>query len=397
MNNVRMKWIGASLLLLVAVVLVGVVVWLNMPRLRQSQGDIDDSQRWGKEIDTKKALLRETRVDGMLLMSLRFTPDGKNICVSSSVHFERGGLEVYDPTTLKLQYRIPGIGGDLMEVSRDSRYVAVAASHKAWLIELNSKKLVREFDPPALGFHRGEYPSALAISPDGRLVVLAGIQETSDGTIRNSMVVWEAQSGVLVRRFDFEGEQKSGITFGGLAFSPDGKMLAGGFSGAGVVQIWDASDFHLVKELSYKNPEWQKPGKGLRPQWIAGGTQLMVRCSKIQPRKGKMLGCPIDVWDFDKGTLVSRVTSSASSGLEAISPDNRYIACPSVHGSYEGATYIISVATGKQLGLILCHKNYGVDRAFSPDGKVMVSGDSGTGALCVWDWQEILRQLGETK
>ncbi|MDQ7779154.1 MAG: hypothetical protein RDV41_05540 [Planctomycetota bacterium] len=377
-----------------AVAAVVVIVMVHVTCSDQSRDKESPQEEW-KEIDTKKALLRETRVDGMLLLSLGFTPDGKYICVSSSKHFDRGGLEFYNPANLEMECRIPAICGDLLEMSRDSRYVAVGQMNSVWIVDVASKKIVRELNPIAVGFHKVEYPSALAISPDGKLVALSGMRPSvhPDYTIRHMMAVWDTQSGELVEKIDFDGEQHLGISMGGLAFSPDGTMLAGGLASGGAVVIWDSSDFHVLKELSYRDQEWQTPRMGLRPRWIGNGTGLVVRGDNIQPRKGKKIDYPIDIWDFDKGTLVSR-TPSPVSGREAISPDNRYIACCS--GGY-GTTHILSMTTGKRLGCILYHVYDGVDRAFSPDGKLLVSGEEGAGSLCVWDWQEILRQLGEAK
>ena len=69
----------------------------------------------------------------------------------------------------------------------------------------------------------------LAVSPDGRRVVLAAAATSEVSEI----ALLEAGSGRLVFRMKLPG-------IGGIAFSPDGRLLvAGGFDGN--VRVWDAA------------------------------------------------------------------------------------------------------------------------------------------------------------
>lgn len=90
---------------------------------------------------------------------------------------------------------------------------------------------------------RGETASSLAFAPDGKTLASAG---------RRAVKLWDAQTGEPVRTLQ---PDRGGICT--VAFSPDGRMLAGGerFTGGGgrepaeLVTLWDVKTGEIVRTM----------------------------------------------------------------------------------------------------------------------------------------------------
>jgi WD40 repeat protein len=77
--------------------------------------------------------------------------------------------------------------------------------------------------------------SAIAVSPDGRLLASGGWDQT--------IVFWEVQTGKLLRVLQ-AGDEVSAI-----AFSPNGKTLASGHVGR-TIRLWDVQNGQVLKILN---------------------------------------------------------------------------------------------------------------------------------------------------
>src|SRR5262249_45733740 len=84
----------------------------------------------------------------------------------------------------------------------------------------------------------------LALSPDGRLALLAGLDKTAH--------LWDLNTKKEVRSFPgHEGEVKF------VAFSPDGQRACTAWADGGVVRIWSVATAQVLKRIeAHKDVAW---------------------------------------------------------------------------------------------------------------------------------------------
>src|SRR5262252_5917002 len=106
--------------------------------------------------------------------------------------------------------------------------------------------------------HRPDVFNSVAFSPDGRWL--------ASGSNDNTVKLWEASSGKLVR--SLEGHQDS---VSSVAFSPDGRWLASG-SNDKTVRLWDASSGRLVRSLEGHRRLVRSVAFSPDGRWLASGS-----------------------------------------------------------------------------------------------------------------------------
>lgn len=157
-----------------------------------------------------------------------------------------------------------------------------------------------------------------------------------------------------------------------IAFSPDGKMLAGG---SDVGAIWlQRIDTGEIRHFSPRHTRrilsvaFSPDGKTL----TSGG-----------------LDKTIGLWDTETGTFRRRLTGHADTvNVVAFSPDGKILAS----GSSDRTVRLWNPETGKPWKTFLKHKDveietFSTELAFSPDGKMIASGGTEWPELLVWEVQ----------
>jgi WD40 repeat protein len=168
---------------------------------------------------------------------LVFSPDGKQLLA-----LEPGGgaLTVWDATR-GAESRVLGAGFSLEAAfSPDGRRVAAATSTRMpsgltggelgtvlWDTE-TGQELMRFVD-------KGDWPTAVAFSPDGTLVAAAVSQGLATGQVR----LYDTRAGKLLRTLP-DPAQGPAPPCDAVAFSPDGTRIASGAQDR-VVRMWDAA------------------------------------------------------------------------------------------------------------------------------------------------------------
>jgi WD40 repeat protein len=142
-------------------------------------------------------------------------------------------------------------------------------------------------------------PLAVALSPDGRELALAGATTT--------VGLYDVTNGRLIHQWPLEGTS-IGAFAGALAFSPDGTLLAAG-TGAGAF-VWQLPS---GDELD----EFQQSGIGAGPT-LTAGTVVHVGFSTnsrylIARQSNGIVGGSLDEWDVEDG-LAMFASSSLSNG-----------------------------------------------------------------------------------
>jgi WD40 repeat protein len=206
--------------------------------------------------------------------------------------------------------------------------------------------------------------NSLAFSPDGRY--LAG------GCGDDTACLWDTTSGQQVRTL------QGGGNFYCVAFSPDGRYLAGG-CGDGTVRLWDAAGGRELLALQGHN--WEIIGLAFSPD----GSRLA----------SAGLNHTVQLWDTATGqqllTLQGKVTGVMS---VAFSPDGRRLAS----AGWDRTVRLWDAASGQEV-LTLQGNTAGImSVAFSPDGRRLASGDLAH-TVRLWDVassQEVLTLKSHT-
>jgi WD40 repeat protein len=286
-----------------------------------------------------------------------YAPDGKALVSSSG---GGAGFQVWEAASGRLLRSLPGhlYPAPSAAFSPDGKKLALASGDlKPRLWDVASGKELRQV-PPVIG------PSVMLVvpAPDGRTVA----------TLCHDQSLWlgDFTGDKPPRRFlgtAADQGPKWRFPINLLAFSPDGKLLAGGGSDArGVaVRIWDLS---RGRELPPPAPE------GLR-----GG----IACLAFS-HDGKTLavsnGSALGLIEVATGKQVLRldVQRAGSFGV-AFSPDGRLLAV----SNYPGID-LVDPGTGKVLRRLPDAHRSPPGLAFSPDGKVLAVGGS-SHTIRLWD------------
>jgi WD domain, G-beta repeat len=190
--------------------------------------------------------------------------------------------------------------------------------------------------------------SAVAISPDGKLLASAGWEKTLQ-TVR----IWDVATGKELHACTgHEAEIEC------LAFSPDGKFLASG-AWDKTVRLWDAQTGKAVRQI------------GTHPDGIL--------CLAFSP-DGKLLATgnqdrmaqqgTLHLWEVSTGKAVRTIAGHALPVTAlAFSADGRRLAT----GSVDKTVRLFEVDSGKELGRFEGHENWVQAVAFAPDGRSLAS------------------------
>ena len=310
----------------------------------------------GKVIDVASGRIAHSfrRDDGYGISFVTFSPDGRSVADSGG-----GSGGVWDVRTGKETATLRYEGEDKYDmpervafIGDGRRIVALGLFGGITLFDANSGRRLREVAT-------GTEASEVAASPDGRQIATNG-----SGDPR----IWPVAGGKHVRLKASAGA----TTYGGLAFSPDGRrVLASGDDG--VVGIWDVGTRKEVRAL----------GRGGADAAVAaafgadGDTVATVTA-----------GGALRLWDVNRGRARAAVHVSAGGDnliKAALTPDSKTAATVSRYGATtiwrrpsnaRGAWEAVRVLGGpKSLGTS--------DVAFSADSRRIATVGAG-GALTVW-------------
>jgi WD40 repeat protein len=265
---------------------------------------------------------------GDLVGGIAFSPDGQWLATLSggAVQFwdrRNGDLVLSLPPPGKTRYARGPIfspSGKLLAAALSDNTVALwdMTALRAPGAPALPDPLDIPFSPasPGLRVLRGpaQRPTAVAWSPDGKFVVTAG------GSTLN---FWDVQKGALLRSRAGAGAIKT------MKFSPDGKRLATG-GNDNSVRLWDVPAATLLGTLGYH--DWPVNGIAFSPdgQLLASGSG----------RIGKTLGA-VRLWDMATQKPLTTLTETSNRvQTVAFSRDGKWL----VSGNYDGALEAWNIA-----------------------------------------------------
>jgi WD40 repeat protein len=215
-------------------------------------------------------------------------------------------------------------------------------------------------------FQTSEWPTALALAPDGsRLAAAVG---------EDSVRVWDTSTGELM--FEFTPTSGWGVVYQSLAFSPAAKTLAGGFMN--FVELWSPSN----GGKSRIDPSCRSE-QVFDLAFSPDGKDLAILCG---PDDGEPLVGFLIVWDIAGDQAVFRREEILQMQRAAYSPDGRWLATGGPDGTMmmwdaagTGEPYAVREQAAPITGL-----------AFSRDGKILVSASKdGLAFLKMEEWLQI--------
>jgi WD40 repeat protein len=197
--------------------------------------------------------------------------------------------------------------------------------------------------------------NVVALAPDGSLA--AAVSQSS------KIVLWETKTG---KRRAVLARHSADVR--GLAFSPDGKVLASTSAHMDEIHVelrlWDTmscNEILVITAASHtRRPAFSPDGKTVAALDSRGGVQL---------------------WDVSTGQPGRRLAQPATTFCSfAFAPDGTTLAA----GGDRGSICLLDMATGKERCYLAGHKHGAGSLAFSPDGQTLASG-SGDCTIRLWD------------
>ncbi len=262
------------------------------------------------------------------------TPDGKTLVVNSM----RQGVEDSDVCMFEMgtgkelrRFPLPG-GAYSLDISPDGRTLAYGFSEQSCLVDLATGKVLHKltgrpiavaFTPdgntlvanagtylrtwnPTTGQEKDPqlgnfgYDSALAVSPDGRILASAD-------WLSREVTLWDLKNGRVQRELPLGGIEKRYVR--DLAYSADGKVLHAA-QGMGFIQSWDPTTGEDRASI-----QLERKGDGANGPWLyryfyrfrlsPNGRRVTALERVLDGRVSPAERTSFGIWDMSNGKVIS--------------------------------------------------------------------------------------------
>ena len=358
--------------------------------------------------------------------SISFSPDNK-LLASGSVDSTIKIWSIPDCSLIKT-FDLENVIVNSLVFSPNGEFLAIGTSKNLQIWSISEGRKIKTSEKPSQGFSPGDRKSnnfmAVAFSPDGKLLCSAsedstiklwsipegqliktlightkGIESVSfspdssflaSGSRDKTVNIWTIPDGVLVKTL--KGHPQAVYS---VSFSPDGSFLA---SSSFDIKLWSVKEWKLIVTFErYSVHEVNSVFFSPNSKFLASGSKniklwtipdgkltrdfedksVKINCLSYSP-DGKLLAVgsmqSIIIWSIQEGIIHKVLTDDSAGDVVSIafSPDSKLL----VTGDYDLShkIKIWSISEGRIINTLAGHSGNVLSVAFSPDGKLIASG-----------------------
>jgi WD40 repeat protein len=211
---------------------------------------------------------------------------------------------------------------------------------------------------PELALQTGDAAGSIAFSPDGKIL--------ATGSVDDSLKLWDLSSGMQLRTLSAQDHKVKGV-----AFSPDGHLLATAGGRDQDVKLWDAESGREIRTLSYRRSGARADLEAIKVEFSPDGEWLAAAGNDNS----------VTAWEVSSGT--SAGVFHPSNGLDSVVAVHMHAHLAASVDPDTESVIIWNLESGKSVGTLSGHTDVLRTLVFSGDGRYLVSG--GRDVAKVWD------------
>jgi serine/threonine protein kinase/WD40 repeat protein len=229
------------------------------------------------------------------------------------------------------------------------------------------------------------YPNNRALNPDGRLVAAHAWRSNADETKEHRIWLIDTQTGQTVRVLgEGSGEQFTDTYYGGMAFSPDGKLLLSTANDKPGLRLWDVASGKLLRKIAYLASNESADGE------VPCGVRFLNDGNTVAVTGGTGYGLELINLDTNERTRVPGSPNTFLHRLSSSTDGRRLLASGTSreNGVQQGivATWEVGTETIRIRSQGASVQPYAIDISF--DGRYGLTGDK-DGEVTLWNLDDM--------